>query len=78
MNNLSTFTASNQLHGPFILLTKMQFAHFVDSVFGKNSFIIRDGNGKAFGRAYHDDLGILAPLIQSCIIRTTTLKTLLR
>lgn len=76
MHNLGKLTASNLNTNTLIFNQKSP--QFNDSVFGVNSFIIRDENGKAFGRAYHDDLGILAPLIQSSMIRTTTLKTLLR
>lgn len=77
MNNLSKFNAVNGLLDPLIFINAI-FFQFVDRVFGENSFIIRNDNARSFGRAYHDDLGILAPLIQSCIIQTTTLKTLLR
>lgn len=34
-------------------------------------------NGRGFGKAYEDDYTILTGIIQCCIIRETTLKTLL-
>ncbi len=43
------------------------------------SFIIHLDNGRAFGRAFHDEMSILAPLTQCCLIRYSTfskLKTL--
>lgn len=35
-------------------------------------------SGRGFGRAYYDELANLAPLVQCCMIRTSTLKALLR
>lgn len=33
---------------------------------------------KNLGRAYHDEISILAPVLQCCMIRATTLETLLK
>lgn len=35
-------------------------------------------HGRAMGRPFFDDLTILAPLTQCCVIRVSTLKTLLK
>lgn len=48
------------------------------SVFGNTSFPIHLDHGRAFGRPFHDELSILAPLTQCCIIKHTTLATLLK
>lgn len=34
--------------------------------------------GRGFGRPYYDELANLAPLMQCCLLRSSTLKTLLR
>lgn len=46
--------------------------------FGNHSFPIHLDHGRAFGRAFHDEISILAPLIQCCMIKHTMLATLLR
>ncbi|XP_047502963.1 extracellular serine/threonine protein CG31145-like [Penaeus chinensis] len=47
-------------------------------MFGNNSAPIHLDHGRGFGRAFHDELSILAPLRQCCVIRLSTLATLLR
>ncbi|CAG0884037.1 unnamed protein product [Darwinula stevensoni] len=48
-------------------------------VFGTNdTFPIHLDNGRAFGKANHDEVSILAPLVQCCQVRQSTLITLLR
>ena len=46
-------------------------------LFGNNSFPIHLDHGRAFGRAAHDEMSILAPLYQCCMLRQDTLATLL-
>lgn len=46
--------------------------------FGNESFTIHLDHGRGFGKPFHDELSILAPLLQCCEIRASTLKTLLR
>lgn len=45
--------------------------------FGNNTFTIHLDHGRAFGKAFHDEMTILAPIKQCCLIRASTLKTLL-
>ncbi|KAJ2945959.1 hypothetical protein O0L34_g4876 [Tuta absoluta] len=47
-------------------------------MFGNESFTLHLDQGRAFGKAFHDELSILAPLLQCCIVRHTTVKTLLK
>uniref|UniRef100_A0A6A7FZH3 Extracellular serine/threonine protein CG31145-like n=3 Tax=Hirondellea gigas TaxID=1518452 RepID=A0A6A7FZH3_9CRUS len=46
-------------------------------MFGNNSAPIHLDHGRGFGKPFHDELSILAPLYQCCVIRQTTLKKLL-
>ncbi|KAG8303187.1 osteoclast maturation [Homalodisca vitripennis] len=46
--------------------------------FDNDTFPLHLDHGRGFGRAYHDELSILAPILQCCLIRDTTLATLLR
>lgn len=48
------------------------------SLFGNQTFPIHLDQGRAFGRPKHDEMSILAPLYQCCLVRRTTLATLLR
>ncbi|CAD7084351.1 unnamed protein product [Hermetia illucens] len=47
-------------------------------VFGNDTFTLHLDHGRGFGRPYHDELSILAPVLQCCLIRTTTLQSLLK
>lgn len=47
-------------------------------VFGNDTFPIHLDHGRGFGKPYHDEVSILAPILQCCMIRTSTLATLLR
>lgn len=47
-------------------------------IFGNNTFTLHLDHGRGFGRPYHDETSILAPLLQCCVIRQTTLSTLLK
>lgn len=47
-------------------------------IFGNDTFPIHLDHGRGFGRAYHDEISILAPLLQCCMIRASTLETLLK
>merc|ERR1719397_1788534 len=45
--------------------------------FGNDTFPVHLDHGRAFGRASHDELSILAPLYQCCMIRSSTVSMLL-
>jgi len=45
--------------------------------FGNNTFPIHMDHGRAFGKSGHDEMSILAPLYQCCMIRGSTLEMLL-
>ncbi|XP_037787764.1 extracellular serine/threonine protein CG31145-like [Penaeus monodon] len=47
-------------------------------VFGNRTAPIHLDNGRGFGKPFHDEVSILAPLYQCCQIRHSTLSTLLR
>lgn len=47
-------------------------------IFGNNTFPLHLDHGRGFGRPFHDEISILAPLLQCCMIRQTTLTTLLK
>lgn len=46
-------------------------------IFGEVSYPIHIDQGRGFGRPFHDEYPILAPVMQCCMIRASTLKTLL-
>jgi len=45
--------------------------------FGNDTFPIHLDHGRAFGKSSHDEISILAPLYQCCMIRASTVSTLL-
>ncbi|XP_049868694.1 extracellular serine/threonine protein CG31145 isoform X2 [Pectinophora gossypiella] len=47
-------------------------------MFGNESFTLHLDQGRAFGKAFHDELSILAPLLQCCMVRHTTVSILLK
>lgn len=47
-------------------------------IFGNNTFSLHLDHGRGFGRPFHDEISILAPILQCCMIRQTTLSTLLK
>lgn len=47
-------------------------------IFGNDTFTVHLDHGRGFGKAFHDEMSILAPIKQCCVIRATTLKTLLQ
>lgn len=47
-------------------------------IFENDTFIIHLDHGRAFGKAFHDEFSILAPLLQCCQVRATTVETLLK
>ncbi|CAH0723275.1 unnamed protein product, partial [Brenthis ino] len=47
-------------------------------MFGNDTFTLHLDQGRAFGKAFHDELSILAPLLQCCLVRHTTLLVLLK
>ncbi|KRG02283.1 uncharacterized protein Dmoj_GI10702, isoform C [Drosophila mojavensis] len=46
-------------------------------IYGNETFPLHLDHGRGFGRPYHDELSILAPVLQCCLIRKTTLTKLL-
>lgn len=46
-------------------------------LFGNDTFPIHLDNGRGFGKPFHDEASILAPLLQCCVIRRSTVQTLL-
>ncbi|XP_063875211.1 extracellular serine/threonine protein CG31145-like [Scylla paramamosain] len=47
-------------------------------MFGNNSAPLHLDHGRGFGKAFHDEVSILAPLYQCCVLRHSTLASLLR
>ncbi|KAM7359450.1 uncharacterized protein ACRADG_012743 [Cochliomyia hominivorax] len=47
-------------------------------IYGNNTFTLHLDHGRGFGKAFHDDLTILAPMLQCCMIRKSTVKKLLQ
>lgn len=56
---------------------KASFVYMNFSIWANKSINIHLDNGRGFGKAFEDDLSILAGIIQCCLIRETTLKRLL-
>ncbi|XP_068230432.1 extracellular serine/threonine protein CG31145-like isoform X2 [Palaemon carinicauda] len=46
--------------------------------FGNNSAPVHLDHGRGFGKPFHDEISILAPIYQCCLIRHSTLDNLLR
>lgn len=46
--------------------------------FGNDTFTLHLDHGRGFGLPFHDELSILAPVLQCCLMRTSTLHTLLK
>ncbi|XP_043862218.1 extracellular serine/threonine protein CG31145 isoform X2 [Drosophila santomea] len=46
-------------------------------VYGNETFPLHLDHGRGFGRPFHDELSILAPVLQCCLIRKSTLIKLL-
>ncbi|XP_078035744.1 extracellular serine/threonine protein CG31145 [Augochlora pura] len=47
-------------------------------IFGNNTFPLHLDHGRGFGRPFHDEISILAPILQCCMIRQSTLGILLK
>lgn len=47
-------------------------------VFGNDTFPLHLDHGRGFGRPFDDEMTILAPLLQCCLIRSSTLEALLK
>lgn len=47
-------------------------------IFGNNSFALHLDNGRGFGKAFQDELSILTPVFQCCLMRVSTLRQLLQ
>lgn len=56
----------------------MTINHWTYRVFGNDTFPIHLDHGRGFGRPFHDEISILAPVLQCCLIRSSTLETLLK
>lgn len=64
----------------FDFLTGNMDRHHYDTFreFGNDTFPLHLDNGRAFGKSQHDELTILAPVYQCCLIRYSTLLKLFR
>lgn len=62
----------------FDFLTGNMDRHHYDTFreFGNDTFPLHLDNGRAFGKSHHDELTILAPVYQCCLIRYSTLLKL--
>ncbi|KAL5284680.1 FAM20A family protein [Megaselia abdita] len=47
-------------------------------VFGNDTFTLHLDHGRGFGKPFNDEMSILAPILQCCMIRQSTLETLLK
>ena len=47
-------------------------------IFGNDTFPLHLDNGRGFGKPFQDEISCLSPLLQCCMIRQSTLATLLR
>ncbi|PNF39931.1 hypothetical protein B7P43_G17237 [Cryptotermes secundus] len=47
-------------------------------VFGNDTFPLHLDHGRGFGKPFQDEVSILAPVLQCCLMRQSTLTTLLR
>ena len=45
--------------------------------FGNRTYPLHLDHGRGFGKPHHDELSILAPIYQCCMIRMSTLETLM-
>jgi hypothetical protein len=45
-------------------------------LFGNDTFPLHLDHGRGFGKPFHDELSILAPILQCCMLRQSTLQTL--
>ncbi|XP_064478492.1 extracellular serine/threonine protein CG31145-like [Ornithodoros turicata] len=60
------------------LIGNMDRHHYeVFRIFGNNSSPVHLDHGRGFGKANHDELSILAPVYQCCLMRQSTLRRLL-
>ncbi|XP_075148218.1 uncharacterized protein LOC142222136 [Haematobia irritans] len=46
-------------------------------IYGNDTFTLHLDHGRGFGKAFHDDLTILAPMLQCCMVRKSTVRKLL-
>lgn len=47
-------------------------------IFGNDTFPIHLDHGRGFGKPFHDEISILAPVLQCCMMRSSTLEMLLK
>ena len=69
---------SSEWHLSNDLFHNMTINHGNYRVFGNDTFPIHLDHGRGFGRPFHDEISILAPVLQCCLIRSSTLETLLK
>ncbi len=61
------------------LMGNMDRHHYeIIKSFGNVTYPLHLDHGRGFGRMFHDEVSILAPLYQCCMVRASTLATLLR
>uniref|UniRef100_A0A1A9UVG6 Fam20C domain-containing protein n=1 Tax=Glossina austeni TaxID=7395 RepID=A0A1A9UVG6_GLOAU len=46
-------------------------------IYGNNTFTLHLDHGRGFGKPFHDELTILAPMLQCCMLRKRTVRKLL-
>lgn len=50
----------------------------LNRIFGNDTFPIHLDHGRGFGKPFHDEISVLAPVLQCCLIRSSTLEMLLK
>lgn len=79
-HNYQRFELSKKLYfsSQTIMLNTFTLFFLSNRAFYNDTFALRYDHGRAFGHAYHDELKILAPLLQCCVLRSSTLTNLLK
>lgn len=79
LHEWQTFTTRLNVHFTWLPMNRCnQWQFLLFRIFGNDTFPIHLDHGRGFGKAFHDEISILAPILQCCMIRSTTLETLLK
>jgi len=65
-HHYETFKVLNHIIQAYLTKSLM---NFFSQIFGNNSYPIHLDHGRGFGKTSHDEISILAPLYQCCMIR---------